>query len=83
MGDWARIGLFQSSHSLSMCRSMNSVSHSSSSNVIENCAINVFKFQLGRFQNIVSQKSRDIWAVKADQCANEKGDHKFPLPVKL
>ena len=54
MGDWARIGLFQSSHSLSMCRSMNSVSHSSSSDVIENCAINVFKFQLGRFQNIVS-----------------------------
>ena len=43
---------------------MNNVFHSLSSDVNVVCAINVLKFWLERFQNMVSQKTMDTWAIR-------------------
>ena len=54
------VGLAQSDLSLSIWISMKSASQFSSCDVNVNCAMNVLKFRLGRFQNIVTQMSRSI-----------------------
>ena len=60
IGDLLGIGLAQSDLSLSMWISMKSASQFSLRDVNVNCAINVLKFQLGRFQNIVTHMRRSI-----------------------
>ena len=60
IGDLPGVGLAQLDLSLSMWISMKSASQFSSCDVNVNSAINVLKFQLGRFQNIVMQMSRSI-----------------------
>ena len=60
IGDLLGVGLAQSDLSLSMCKSMKRLSQFSSCDVNVNCAINVLKFRLGRFQKIVTQMRRLI-----------------------
>ena len=60
IGDLPGVGLAQSDLSLSTWISMKSASQFSSRDVNVNCAINVLKFRLGRFQNIVTCMSRLI-----------------------
>ena len=60
IGDLPGVGLTRSDLSLSMWISMKSASQFSSRDVNVNCAINVLKFWLGRFQNIVTRMSRLI-----------------------
>ena len=57
IGDLPGVGLAWSDLSLSMWISMKSASQFSSHDVNVNCAMNVLKFQLGRFQNIVTRMS--------------------------
>ena len=60
IGDLLGVGLARSDLSLSIWISMKSASQFSSRDVKVNCAINVLKFWLGRFQNIVTRTSRSI-----------------------
>ena len=60
IGDLLGVGLTRSDLSLSIWISMKSASQFSSCDVNVNCAINVLKFRLGRFQNIVTWMSRLI-----------------------
>ena len=60
IGDLPRVGLTRLDLSLSIWISMKSASQFSSCDVNVNCAINVLKFRLGRFQNIVTRMSRSI-----------------------
>ena len=60
IGDLPGVGLALSDLSLSMWISMKSASQFSSHDVNVNCAINVLKFRLGRFQNIVTHMRRSI-----------------------
>ena len=60
IGDLPGIGLAWSDLSLSIWISMKSASQISSRDVNVNCAINVLKFWLGRFQNIVMRMRRSI-----------------------
>ena len=60
IGDLPGVGLTRSDLSLSIWISMKSASQFSSCDVSVNCAINVLKFWLGRFQNIVTRMSRSI-----------------------
>ena len=60
IGDLPCVGLTRLDLSLSMWISMKSASQFSSCDVNVNSAINVLKFQLGRFQNIVMRMRRSI-----------------------
>ena len=60
IGDLPGIRLVRSDLSLSIWISMKSASQFSSRDVSVNCAMNVLKFRLGRFQNIVTRMSRSI-----------------------
>ena len=60
IGDLPGVGLAWSDLSLSMWISMKSASQFSLCDVNVNCAINVLKFRLGRFQNIVTWMRRSI-----------------------
>ena len=60
IGDLLGVGLARSDLSLSIWISMKSASQFSSCDVNVNCAMNVLKFRLGRFQNIVTRMSRSI-----------------------
>ena len=60
IGDLPGVGLTRSDLSLSIWISMKRASQFSSHDVNVNCAINVLKFRLGRFQNIVTCMSRSI-----------------------
>ena len=60
IGDLPGVGLTRSNLSLSIWISMKSASQFSSCDVSVNCSIKVLKFQLGRFQNIVTRMSRSI-----------------------
>ena len=55
-------GLTRSDLCLSIWISMKRFSQDSSCDVNVNCAMNVLKFQLGRFQKIITRTSRSIWA---------------------
>ena len=57
MGDLPGVGLARLDLSLSIWISVKSASQFSSRDVNVNCAINVLKFRLGRFQNIVMRMS--------------------------
>ena len=61
IGDLPGVGLTWSGLSLSIWISMKSDSHSSSCDVNVNCAMNVLKFRLGRFQNMVRWMRQFIW----------------------
>ena len=61
-GDLPGVGLTRSDLCLSIWTSMNRFSQDSLCDVNVNCAMNVLKFRLGRFQNIVTRTSRSIWA---------------------
>ena len=60
IGDLPGVGLTWLDLSLSIWISMKGASQFSSRDVNVNCAINMLKFQLGRFQNIVTHMSRSI-----------------------
>ena len=62
IGDLPGVGLARSDLSLSIWISMKRFSQDSLCDVNVNCAMNVLKFRLGRFQNIVTCMSRSIWA---------------------
>ena len=60
IGDLPGVGLTRLDLSLSIWISMKSASQFSLCDVNVNCAMNVLKFRLGRFQNIVTRMSRSI-----------------------
>ena len=60
IGDLLGVGLTRSDLSLSIWMSMKRFSQGSLCDVNVNCAMNVLKFQLGRFQKIVTRMSKSI-----------------------
>ena len=62
-GDLQGVGLTRSDLCLSIWISMNRFSQDSSCDVKVSCAMNVLKFQFGRFQKIITHTSRSMLAV--------------------
>ena len=62
IGDLPGVGLTRLDLSLSMWMSMKRFSQDSLCDVNVNCAINVLKFRLGRFQKIITRMSKSICA---------------------